>query len=206
MNEQLQQVIDGFVREHGASPSELRETVASLTFTLPDDYLELQGYANGAEGFVGAAYLHLYPITELALLNKAYGVAEFAPGLWIFGSSGGGEAFAFDTNGDSVSIIQVPFIPMDTQYAIKHGTTLWDLMKSLAEKSGEPISSKPYRVNPSAVRKEVHDVLPIVFGGNPTDPKNKILLEPIQYAEYVVWWNRRYRQIRGQLTNNPNNM
>lgn len=206
MNQQLQNVLQSFVRNPGVAPDTLNKVLASLNFAPPNDYLDTQSYANGAEGFVGGAYLHLYPITELDSLNKALGTAEFAPDLWIFGSSGGGEAFAFDTTAAPVSIVQVPFIPMDRQYEVEHGISLWDLMQSLVDKSGEPIGSTAYRANPATVGKEVHEVLPIIFGGNPTDRDNKVLLEPHQYAEYVVWWNRQYRQIKGQVANNPDNM
>ena len=57
--------------------------------------------ANGGEGFVGRAYLILWPIEKLRELNDAYQVEQYAPGFLIFGSDGGGEAFT--VRGGSVS-------------------------------------------------------------------------------------------------------
>ena len=45
-------------------------------------------------------------------------VDESAPGLFLFGSSGGGEAFAFDTRTVPPSIVAVPFIVLDLEDAI----------------------------------------------------------------------------------------
>jgi hypothetical protein len=52
---------------------------------------------NGGEGFIGENYLRAWPVEDLIQSNKDYRVDEAAPGLFLFGSSGGGEAFAFDT-------------------------------------------------------------------------------------------------------------
>jgi hypothetical protein len=47
---------------------------------------------NGGEGSVGDTYVILWRIEELIEMSKAYDVAEYAPGLFLFGSDGGGEA------------------------------------------------------------------------------------------------------------------
>jgi len=62
---------------------------------------------------MGDAYLILWRVGELLELNKAYHVAEYAPGLFLFGTNGGGEAYAFDTRSDAKPIVCVPFIGMD---------------------------------------------------------------------------------------------
>jgi hypothetical protein len=67
---------------------------------------------NGGDGFVGENYLMVWPVEELIKSNKDYRVAEAAPGLFVFGSSGGGEAFAFDTRVTPPGIVTVPFIVM----------------------------------------------------------------------------------------------
>src|SRR5258706_13646045 len=87
-------------RFNGNSPaanSALQKFDQEAGFRLPDDYLQFLQQTNGGEGFVGAnAYIILWPIEELIKMNKAYEVAEYAPGLFLFGSDGGGEAYAFD--------------------------------------------------------------------------------------------------------------
>jgi SMI1 / KNR4 family (SUKH-1) len=73
--------------------------------------------ADGGEGFVGNAYVILWRVGELVEMNKAYQVAEYAPGLFLFGSDGGGEAFAFDTRTDAKPIVSVPFVGMELKLA-----------------------------------------------------------------------------------------
>jgi len=50
-------------------------------------------------------------------MNKSYGVNDYAPGLFLFGSDGGGEAFAFDARSDAKPIVSVPFIGMELKLA-----------------------------------------------------------------------------------------
>jgi len=46
-------------------------------------------------------------------MNSAYGVGEFAHGLWGFGSNGGGELLALDVRGgEPYPVVMVPFIEM----------------------------------------------------------------------------------------------
>jgi hypothetical protein len=45
-------------------------------------------------GFIGENYLMAWPVEDLIQFNKEYLVDEAAPELFLFGSSGGGEAFA----------------------------------------------------------------------------------------------------------------
>ena len=81
--------------------------------TLPQDYTAFMNKANGGEGLVGPnAYLILFAVDELVSLNKAYQVEDYVPGLLIFGSDGGGEAFAFNAR-DAMRIVRVPFVGMD---------------------------------------------------------------------------------------------
>ena len=54
----------------------------------------------------------LWRVEELLEFNKAYEVADFAPGLMLFGSDGGAEAFAFDMRSASKPIVDVPFVGM----------------------------------------------------------------------------------------------
>jgi hypothetical protein len=95
----------------------IRQFEAESRVRLPDDYAELLQQANGGEGFVGNAYVILWRVEELLEMNKAYQVAEYAPGLFLFGSDGGGEAFAFDTRSDAKPIVSVPFVGMELKLA-----------------------------------------------------------------------------------------
>jgi len=48
--------------------------------------------------------------------------------------------------------------------------------------------------------KEIFDVKPVVLGGNPTDPANKVLLDRRQHIEAVRYWNRIIQNLRKSQT------
>jgi hypothetical protein len=74
-----------------ASPGLIAQSQARLSFTLPLDYVQFLHRMNGGEGFLGEhAYVALWRVEELRERNAGYEVAEFAPGLFLFGSNGGG--------------------------------------------------------------------------------------------------------------------
>ncbi len=99
---------------------------------LPSQYVDFMLTTNGAEGNVGDnSYLVLWSAEEIVELNKDYGVEEFAPGLLLFGSNGGMDAYAFDTRRDNLPIIEVPFIGMGQEKAKDYGDTLFDFFKYL---------------------------------------------------------------------------
>jgi len=91
----------------------IRQVESEAALRLPEDYATWLQKMDGGQGFIGNAYLILWRVGELIKMNKAYAAAEFAPGLFLFGSDGGGEAFAFDTRSDANPIVSVPFIGME---------------------------------------------------------------------------------------------
>ena len=120
----------GFACNEAASPvavDGLRRTFRNL----PDDYARWLRKANGGEGFVGENYLILWRAEEIEQFNREYEAAEYAPGLLLIGSSGGGEGYAFDTRNDPWSIVSVPFIGMEVKYAVRIGDTFTDFIKHL---------------------------------------------------------------------------
>lgn len=89
----------------------------SMELKLPNKYIEFLKISNGGEGFIGDnSYAILWAVEELLELNYEYKVKEYAPGLLLFGSNGGGEAFAFDIRKLPWNIVQVPFVGMDLEY------------------------------------------------------------------------------------------
>jgi SMI1-KNR4 cell-wall len=95
----------------------IRQFETESGFRLPDDYAGFLQQTNGGEGFVGNAYVILWRVEDLLEMNDAYQVAEYALGLFLFGSDGGGEAFAFDRRSDANPIVAVPFVGMDLKRA-----------------------------------------------------------------------------------------
>jgi hypothetical protein len=105
-----------FAKFNGNPPSTIpaiRQFEIDSGVRLPGDYARFLQKANGGEGFIGNAYVILWRVEELLEMNRAYQVADYAPGLFLFGSDGGGEAFAFDARSDVKPIVSVPFIGMD---------------------------------------------------------------------------------------------
>ena len=45
---------------------------------------------------------------------------------------------------------------------------------------------------------EIFEVQPVIVGGSPTDPANKILLSRDQHIEAVRYWNRLINDLRQQ--------
>lgn len=102
-----------FNKRPPALPEQIVAFSALSGLVLPQDYTSFLKQANGGEGLVGpSAYLILFAVDELASLNKAYHVEDYVPGLLVFGSDGGGEAFAFNAR-DSMRVVRVPFVGMD---------------------------------------------------------------------------------------------
>jgi hypothetical protein len=88
--------LHGFNGRLAATPETVRQGEAQLGIRLPPDYVEFITAMNGGEGFVGDNYVILWSVDELPRFNREYNVPEFAPGLVMFGSDGGGEGFGFD--------------------------------------------------------------------------------------------------------------
>jgi hypothetical protein len=87
----MNQFLDGINRRAPATDAIIAESEKQLPGKLPLEYVEFLKLTNGAEGFVGRAYVMLWSVEELASMNHSYEVQDYAPGLLIFGSDGGGE-------------------------------------------------------------------------------------------------------------------
>ena len=109
----MQFTLDRFNKRPAATAEQIAAFATASRLTLPQDYTAFLKQANGGEGMVGPnAYLILFAVDELASLNKAYQVEDYVPGLLIFGSDGGGEAYAFHTR-DAMRVVRMPFVGMD---------------------------------------------------------------------------------------------
>jgi hypothetical protein len=113
--------------------AEIQRFQENAEIHLPDDYLRFLQYSNGGEGFIGNAYVILWRLEELLHLNQGYKVEEFAPGLFLFGSDGGGEAFAFDMRSDSMELVSVPFIPLDLAYTRRLGSNFGEFLDFISK-------------------------------------------------------------------------
>lgn len=115
-----------------ASSEVLRLFETEFHFHLPEDYAHFLRRANGGEGFIGPnAYVILWRVESLAEMNKVYQVEEFARGLFLFGSDGGGDAFAFDARYDAKPVVSVPFIGMELKSARSYAPNFSAFLRKL---------------------------------------------------------------------------
>ncbi|AEG02759.1 SMI1/KNR4 family protein [Methylomonas methanica] len=133
MNEHIKELLNDFSFGESASKNVLSDLSA---LKLPEDYLSIFAELNGGEGFVGAEYLILWKAEELAVFNKEYEVEMYAPGIFLFGSNGGGEGFGFDTRSKPFKVVQIPFIGMDLQYASPVADSFTHLLERMKESDG----------------------------------------------------------------------
>ncbi|WP_291585776.1 SMI1/KNR4 family protein [Comamonas sp. UBA7528] len=110
----------------------LEIATALLQAPLPSDYVQFLQQHDGGEGFVGENYLVLWKSEELVQFNHDYESDQYAPGLILFGSDGGGEGYAFDSRTSPMSIVRVPLIGMDLLYAQFVAARFDDLWSELA--------------------------------------------------------------------------
>jgi hypothetical protein len=127
----LETLLTDFTRTVGTTEQVLEAAERTLQIELPDDYRMFVMQTNGGEGFIGKHYLILWKVEELDRFNHDYQVNEYAPGFLIFGSSGGGGGFAFDTKTNPYRVMQVPFVGMsreDAFFVAESFTKLWERM------------------------------------------------------------------------------
>jgi hypothetical protein len=129
----IQDLLKDWQLNEGASSAGTRAALAELGRPLPPDYLQFMERQNGGEGFIGRNYLILWRIEELATFNREYEVEQYAPGIVLFGSDGGGEGYGFDVRTTAMPIVRIPFIGMAPQYASPVAGTFSDLLVELAK-------------------------------------------------------------------------
>jgi hypothetical protein len=87
---------------------------------------------DGGEGFVGDNYIILWKASELADFNREYEVEKYAPGIFLFASSGGGEGYGFDLKLAELPIVRIPFIGMERRLAIPVAATFPEFFVQLS--------------------------------------------------------------------------
>jgi hypothetical protein len=174
------------------TPASFEEVVQEITTmlgrALPAEHLELLRRHSGTEGISGEHYVILWKAEELIRFNREYEIEKYAPGIFLFGSNGGGEAYGFDTQDPSMPVVRVPFVGMDRCYA------------EPVTQGGEPLPV-PDGATASADHrrgKELFEIKPVILGGDPVDPANKTWLTREQHFELVRFWNKVIRDLREQ--------
>ncbi|MNO85658.1 SMI1 / KNR4 family protein [compost metagenome] len=99
--------------DSGIDLQAIQKIESKFGFNLPNDYKDIVKVLNGFELAISISYIVFWPVDVLIELNEGYGVNEFAPGIILFGSDGGNQAFGYDLRDDEMKIITIPFIVMD---------------------------------------------------------------------------------------------
>jgi hypothetical protein len=194
LNSLIVKFFEGFQKNPPVESATIQQAVKATNLDLPSEYLDIFSFMNGGEGFIGDNYCRLYAIEDLQFFNEAFSVKKFTPDLFIFGSNGGGEAFAFNVTSNPFSIVEIPFIPMDMKLAKLLGNTMGEFFSHFST----GVKNNPSQINKDLIGKEIHEIHPIVFGGDPIDPKNKAPLPTKDYAELVVFWNKIWQNRKNQ--------
>ncbi|MBX3191224.1 MAG: SMI1/KNR4 family protein [Labilithrix sp.] len=194
-------ILQNFDGNPPAPPSALHEAGLG-NVTLPPDYLDfMTSAADGGAGAIGESYLILWRLSELAELNREYEVELNAPGLFLFGSNGGGEALAFDMRSDERAVVQVPFVGMELELVERLAGSLSEFLQLASQGASlTVVPDKPLtRKEPDPREgKEIFEIQPVILGGSPTDPANKTVLTRRQHIELARYWNAVIRDIRKQ--------
>jgi len=132
-SKRLNDLLGRFRANPPASAGEIEAFEKEASTGLPVAYRHFLCNSDGGEGFVGSGYAILWKVGELGLFNREYEVAEYAPGLLLFGSSGGGEAFAFDLRFPKKPIVSVPFVGMDLNEVRPIAETFEGFLEYLAQ-------------------------------------------------------------------------
>jgi hypothetical protein len=84
---------------------------------LPEYFADYFAGGGPKEGALSVApgWFQLWHPAEVEQMNRNYHVPQAAPGFLAFGTSGGGELLAFDTNG---CVVMIPFIPLSPEHAL----------------------------------------------------------------------------------------
>ncbi len=123
-------MIDGLFKfpRPPATDADICQLMKSFDLDFPSSYLDFLKTMNGGEWCISheeASSLVLWSCKEVYELTDAYNVAEFASGLILIGSDGGGEAVAFDTrkstDPNKWPVVLVPFGDLDFDSCIEQG-------------------------------------------------------------------------------------
>ena len=134
--ERLLNLIGGLYKSPEATIQQIKAVAQSISYKLPDDYIELLLWSNGVEGFIGEEYWVLWSIEEINELNLAYQIGDYLPGLLAIGSDGGGECIALDYRfqNPEPALVRVPFGDLSPESIIQIGNTLGEgIQRALAD-------------------------------------------------------------------------
>lgn len=104
----------------GASDAALSELQASASGGLPAEYLELLAWSNGGEGPLPVQPFWLVLSSAEGALNEwtSGNFTDHFPNLFVFGTNGAGEAFAFNTTTTGPRVVYFDMTNIDLEESV----------------------------------------------------------------------------------------
>jgi hypothetical protein len=188
-------------RGRPASPEAI-EALLAVAAWLPAEYLECLRWSDGVEGYVGGrGYLRLWSAREALSLNEAYHVPEFMPRVFLFGTDAAALGYLFDQR-HSGRVQSVELAALDDEYVSEEASGFGAFIQHLAEDGPKP-EGLATNLPPDWLRGHVlHEKHPIVLGGRPDDPDNRVLVPQATHPELAVFFARTLRSVRAQTLGN----
>lgn len=120
--------------DEGVSSEALDAFEKQFGFVLPDGYRRFMQESNGAILFVGEAEtgsrIAFFDLNWVASNNNSDG--HDYPGYVVFGSDGGGEAYAFDIRSSTTRFVRFPSIGFGEGMIDEAGETFEELLRFAA--------------------------------------------------------------------------
>jgi hypothetical protein len=130
-------------------------------------------------------------VSKLVEFNGVARSYEFAPGLLLVGTNGGGEGYGFDTRATEWTVVKMQMVGMAWELALPLAPSFDAFLAALAATPDPPAA-----LDRSAIGHVIHEIKPVIVGGSPTDPANKILMPLVDYLPLTAWWNDRIKEMR----------
>ena len=185
----LQDLTQGLFGRKGLPREQITRVERDLDVVFPADFGRFLESYDAAEGYVVGGYLQIWPVMEMADLNRSAQIEDCAPGLAIVATDAGGDGYGLDRQTNA--FVSIAMIGMSTMQPEPIGRTFEQLLRWIANRNPD---AQPPPVGPPATHGLViYEKHPIILGGSPTDPDNKMLIPLAKYTELVAWWNGRIR-------------
>ena len=190
----------------GASPVELASLPPVAPRSWPIEYLDCLRWSNGLEGYVGGrGYLWLWAAGDVARLNAEYCVGELAPGLVLIGSDAAALGYGFDLASPDLPVVSIEMAAMHREYLTALAPSFSAFIQSLA---AEPLAQGEAELvdhgPPDWLRgKVIHEKHPIVLGGKPLDPENRVLVPREEHPRLTAFFARILHRVREQSPEAP---
>ncbi|WP_163103431.1 SMI1/KNR4 family protein [Peribacillus alkalitolerans] len=107
-----------------------------LKIKFPSDYIDFMLKNNGGEGDIGNSYLRLWRMEHIVESNEDYAIEEFASGLIVIGSDGGGTAFGYDFRHKKPKLVEVNFIGLNLDRPFYSTESFLDFIQYLYKYEG----------------------------------------------------------------------